>query len=97
MYDLDFLKSQRRQIRADIKRYLITFRDDIINEYNLELPTRDEIKTMQKHAFDEWIISNYIKFVEKENTDLELIEMIEMFICTENNIFNLEDLNNYIL
>lgn len=97
MYDLDFLKTQRREIRKDIKRYLTTFRDDIIEEYNLELPTRDEIKTMPKHEFDEWLVSKYAEFIKKENTDLELIEMIEMFICVENNILNLESLNNYIL
>ena len=46
--------------------------------------------------FDNYL-SNYAEYIKKENTDLELIEMIEMFICVENNILNLESLNNYVL
>lgn len=97
MYDLDFLKTRRRQIRADIKRYLIAYRDDITKEFNVELPTRDEIRLMKKYLFDEWIISNYSKFLVKEEMDLELIEMFDDFICVENNIANLENAQNNII
>ena len=97
MYDLDFLKSQRRKIRSEIKRYLITFRDEIVAEHKLELPTNDDIKLMKKDEFDEWVINNYSKFTIEEEVDLQLIEMFESFICVENNIINLENAQNNIM
>lgn len=97
MYDLDFLKSQRRKIRSEIKRYLIAFRDEIVAEHKLELPTNDDIKLMKKDEFDEWVINNYSKFTIEEEVDLQLIEMFESFICVENNIINLENAQNNIM
>lgn len=97
MYDLDFLKSQRRKTRTEIKRYLIAFRDDIVTEFNIELPTKDEIRLMKKEEFDEWIVNNYSKFTTKEEMDLQLIEMLESFICVENNILNLENAQSVIM
>ena len=91
MYDLDFLKSQRRLIRSQIKRYLIAFRDDLVEDFKIELPTNEEIKLMKKSEFDGWVVDNYSKLTIKEEIDLELIELLESFICVENNILNLEN------
>ena len=97
MYDLEYMKSQRRIIRTDLKRYLITFRDDIVADFNIELPTKEEIKLMSKTEFAEWTLNNYSKFAMKEEIDLELIELLESFMCLENNIENLESLKNNLL
>lgn len=91
MYDLDFLRTQKRQIRSDIKRYLMLFREEIISDFEIELPTKEEIKMMAKKSFDEWIIKNYSIFSTKENVDLQLVELLESFVCVENNITNMEN------
>ena len=90
MYDINYLKSQRRKLRKDIKRYLVAFRDDVVADYGIELPTEDEINLMNKKDFDKFIVDNYSKFLSKQENDLVFIEILESYMCFTNNIENLE-------
>lgn len=88
MDDLTYNRSERSRVRRQLKNYLSAFRDDIAKEFNIALPTKEEIKAMPKRDFDDLIISNISVFMENGDNDLELIEMLELFVILDNKVRN---------
>lgn len=88
--DLTYCKSQRSKVRKELKKYFCMYRDELEQELKIIIPSVEKIKQMPKAEFDEWIMNNISKFMNNENVDLELVEMLEYFTICENQIKNSE-------
>ena len=95
MDNLTYLMSERSRARKQLKNYFYAFRDEIAKDFNVELPTKEEIKAMPKKAFDEFIVSIISRFMETPEKDFDLIEMLEFFIICDNKVRN-ADVNDTV-
>ena len=95
--DLTYCKSQRRKTRADLRNYLALFRDDIIKDFDIELPERKIIQQMQADKFDDWFMSISKQLSNIAKTDLTLIELIDDFVCSVNNVATAEYEENLVI
>lgn len=89
---LTFLKGERSSARKELKNYLIMFRDDIAEECSISFPSKKEIKQYTSDEFDSWFMSIFTKLKEKISEDLVLIELIECYICSVNNVASAEEI-----
>lgn len=87
--DLTFCKSERRKARTALRNYMVLFRDEIVNDYKINLPTQKEIRQMHSGDFDVWfnMISDDLK---NKEIDIVLNELIDNYICCVNNVATAE-------
>lgn len=87
---LTYLKGERSSSRKELRKYLILFRDEFQEECGISFPTRKEIKQFTSDEFDNWFMTVCSKLTETQSDDLILIELIEYYICSLNNVASAE-------
>ena len=87
---LTYLKGERSLSRKELKKYLIMFREDIEQESGIHIPSKEKIKNFTSEEFDSWFAPVAPKFLSGNIEDLFLIELIEWYICSINNVASAE-------
>ncbi len=93
MNRLTYLKGERSKARKELKNYLIIFRDEISEECKIKFPSQDEMRNMTSEEFDNWFSTICSKIKKCCCEDIILIEHIEYYICSLNNVASAEETN----
>ena len=96
--DLTYCKSQRRKARANLRNYLVANLDSVLEEFDLEPISKNEMKNMSAINFSNWVMNNAQDIFKKRNSEdlinYDIIELVAEFICCENNVTIAESENN---
>ncbi len=90
---LTYLKGERSLSRKELKKYIVMFRDEIAKECEISFPSKEELNNFTSEEFDNWFMPIYDKIKEREFEDIILIELIENYICSINNVSSAEITN----
>jgi len=91
---ITYLKSERSTARKELKKYLIMFRDSFEKACGISFPSKKEIKNFTSEEFDNWFLSISEKLQESVKDDLILLDHIEYYICSLNNVLSAEEVRN---
>ena len=69
------------------------FRDDIEQESGVSFPSEEEIKSFTSKQFDNWFSPIASKFLSNDSDDVYLLELIEWYICSINNVASAEEIS----
>ena len=84
--DLTYCKSQRRKARTALRNYLVSFKSEIRQEFNIVLPIESQLKNMKSDKFDTWFASVADIFAQNKEFDYVLTELIDEYLCCVNNV-----------
>ena len=89
---VEYLKSCRREIRQEIKKYLRENQESVQNQFHILISK--EILALNKDAFGKWIMEFAPKFQKQRKNageHAELIDLITEYVCAEHNIILTEN------
>ncbi len=95
--DLTYCKSQRRKARTALRNYLVSFKSEIREEFNVVMPIEEQLKNMSSEKFDIWFASVVDLFAQKKEVDYVLTELIDEYLCCVNNVEIAEHESNLII
>ncbi len=87
---LTYLKGERSKSRKKLKKYLILFGEEISEESGIQFPTKEQIRLFSSEEFDCWFVPIANKVKSNVSEDLILIELIECYLCSVNNVASAE-------